>query len=300
MLDHDLLRAQHDAGVAAQAGGGDRDCAQRAGGETVRDGGRQHDRVAEEPGREQVDGAPVDLARRPDLAEVAVAEHRELVGEAHRLRLVVGDEHRGDAGALQRFGDDVAGCRPQSGIEGGERFVEEHHPRLAGEGPRQGHALLLAAGQFVGAAGGEVGPQRHHLEQLAHGTGALLAGAAAERRAEAERDVLPHGEVREQGAVLRDEADPAPMRGHGRSRAGHGATEHADGARVGQLEAADQAQQGGLARPGRADHDRAATLRHREGDVLEDTGAAEALVDPGQFDGGGHDTLVSRERANSR
>ena len=51
------------------------------------------------------------------------------------------------------------------GVEGAERLVEQEHPRLDGQGPGQGHALALAAGELGGVAVGQV-PDAHQIEQL--------------------------------------------------------------------------------------------------------------------------------------
>ena len=49
--------------------------------------------------------------------------------------------------------DDVgAQPRAQVGVEAGERLVEQHQPRLRRQGPGQGDALALTAGQLVRVA----------------------------------------------------------------------------------------------------------------------------------------------------
>ena len=49
----------------------------------------------------------------------------DLVGNGHRLFLVVGDEDRGDAGGLLDVADFFAGLQAEAGVEVGKRLVEE-------------------------------------------------------------------------------------------------------------------------------------------------------------------------------
>ena len=61
----------------------------------------------------------------------------------------MGDEKKGDADiALQvlQFNLHLAA---QLAVEGGKRFVQQQHRRPVDQGAGEGHALLLAAGQFV-------------------------------------------------------------------------------------------------------------------------------------------------------
>jgi hypothetical protein len=76
-----------------------------------------------------------------------------------------------------------------------------------------------------------------------------MASAAATWRAahlQPERDVLAHGEVREQGQVLEHDANRTAVRGH----AGHVPSIDHDAPGSWRFEAGDQAQDCGLARTG--------------------------------------------------
>ena len=147
------------------------------------DPGLEHDGVAEELGRGAVDRSGVDLEGAVDLGEQTVAHHGDLVGEAERLGLVMGDEDRRDAGVVQDLGDGAAGRDPQPGVEGGEGLVEQHELGLAGEGPGERDALLLPARDLVRAARRERRVERDHLEQLGDpGLRGLAAPRAAARR----------------------------------------------------------------------------------------------------------------------
>ena len=63
---------------------------------------REDDGAADEPGDLGSARGAVEVARGADLDEPAVAHHRDLVGQRERLVLVVGDEHRGGVGRLER------------------------------------------------------------------------------------------------------------------------------------------------------------------------------------------------------
>ena len=116
-----------------------------------------HRRRTDELGDEDVRRVVVDLVRRPDLLELPGAEDGDPVREAHRLRLVVGDEdHRRPELALERL-ELRPGMDPQLGVEVRQRLVHQEDARLADDRPRQRDPLLLAAGQLrraVAAAGG--------------------------------------------------------------------------------------------------------------------------------------------------
>ena len=99
--------------------------------------------------------ALVDLVRRADLLDLAVAHHHHPVGELQRLLLVVGHEHRGQAHLLVQPAQPAAQLLPDLGVERAERLVEQQHARLDRQRAGQGHALALAAGELRGIALGE-------------------------------------------------------------------------------------------------------------------------------------------------
>ena len=182
----------------------------------LHDRGRDVDRAADEvgltdeardPRRVRV---PVDRVGGADLHDPAVAEHGDLVAEDECLVLVVRHEDRGDADVADDLGDFGAELDAKRGIERGERFVEQEHRRLWCKRACQGNPLLLSTGQRVREPIGERGQvdQREHLPDAGDPLGArqLAVGGA-----QAERDVLRHGQVREQRTVLEHHADAAPL-----------------------------------------------------------------------------------------
>ncbi|MNO98252.1 hypothetical protein D3C76_899930 [compost metagenome] len=121
----------------------------------------------------------------------------------------MGDQDGGDARVFQQARDHFAHDRAQPCIECRERLVQQHQSWLLRQRPRQGHTLLLAPGQLVGPARGHVRIQCHTVHQLRD---TRLLFAAFARQAEA--DVVGHGHVREQRAVLGDVANQALVRRH--------------------------------------------------------------------------------------
>ena len=105
----------------------------------------------------------VHLGRAADLGEPAVEHDRHLVGERECLGLVMGHEH--GRGPARREGGQgrLAGGGAERGVEGRERFVEQYDGRLARKRSGESDALLLSAGQLVGAASRQVGGESDKL-----------------------------------------------------------------------------------------------------------------------------------------
>ncbi|MNN09825.1 hypothetical protein D3C81_1227290 [compost metagenome] len=110
---------------------------------------------ADEVRHEGVGRRAVDLLRRAGLGDAAPVHDDDAVAQRHRLGLVVGDVDRGDMEAAQQLVDVRAQGVAQLGVERGQRFIEQQHARLHGDGARQGHALALATRELVHAAVGE-------------------------------------------------------------------------------------------------------------------------------------------------
>jgi hypothetical protein len=170
------------------------------------DFGGEEVRLASEGGDIAFGRPLVDLARRSELRDLAVLHDGDLVGDRHRLGLVVGDiEGRGAAGLLH-VADQPAHVVTQAGVEIGQGLVEQQEPRLDDQRAGQRHALLLAARQLARQAVLE--PDKLHLlEHLAHA--ALALGLAAFAKEQAIADVLRHVEMGKQGVVLEDDAEVA-------------------------------------------------------------------------------------------
>ena len=88
----------------------------------------------------------VELARRADLLDPpVVAAPTMLVGDLHRLLLVVGDEDGRDVDLVVQAAQPGAQLRADVGVQRAERLVEQQHAGLDGERAGERHALALAA-----------------------------------------------------------------------------------------------------------------------------------------------------------
>jgi hypothetical protein len=139
--------------------------------------------------------------------------------------------------------------------------------------PRDGHALLLAAGELAGLLARLLGYA--HAREIGHGPLLRLGARQAAHPHRAEGEVLQHRQVREQVELLEHHAHLAPRRIGGR------VVEHraldADRPSVVALQPVDAADQGGLAGArGPADHHLLAA-RHIHRHAPERVKAAEAL-----------------------
>ncbi|MDT4813295.1 hypothetical protein FQZ97_462730 [compost metagenome] len=135
------------------------------------------------------------------------------VGQGEHVLDVVRDHQDRDAPLLAHLRELVAQLGAQHGVERGKGFVEQQHLRLAGQRARQGHALLLAAREFLRPAVGQRGEAEAGQQRL-HALGVAGRQRAAVPRGEPEGHVLAHREVREQRVVLEQVADAARRRRH--------------------------------------------------------------------------------------
>ena len=164
----------------------------------------------------------------------------------------MGDEDDGFAlgvEAVEGVEDFQAGLR----VEVAGRLVGEDEERVIHQRAGDGDALLLPAGELLGAMV-EAVAQTHHLrEPLAvFETGGEVAALVEQ----GDVDVLDDGELLDEVVALEDEAQRAPTEGGERvvihRRHVHAAEEILPGA--GPVEAAEDVEKGGLAGTGRA-HD---------------------------------------------
>jgi hypothetical protein len=88
------------------------------------------------------------------------------------------------------------------GIEVAERFIEQEQHGMLDQRSSEGHALLLATGQFMGIPSLEA-LQTDEAEHVLHAHFSLVSAQPSK----AERNILLHTEVREQGILLKHHAD---------------------------------------------------------------------------------------------
>ena len=151
----------------------------------------------------------VELPRAPDLFEPAVVDDGDLVGDLHRLVLVVRDEDGRDVHDVVQLAQPLAKLCANARVEGAEGLVEEQHLRLGRERAREPHPLPLPSGELRGVAMPEV-LELDEVQKLVDPLGDL--GLRPLAHLEAERDVVPHRHVLERGVVLEDEADVSLLR----------------------------------------------------------------------------------------
>ena len=208
----------------------------------------------------------LDLAGRADLEQPALLHHPDAVGEPEGLGEVVGDEEHRLAQPPLQPQELLVQLQPGQRVEGAERLVEQHHLRVAGQRPGEGHPLALAARQPARVAAGEgVGVEPDQRQHLAAARQPPLARPAEELRHQLH--VARHPPVGDQAPLLLDVADPPPQRD--RVPPGHRLAADADLAGARLDGAVEQAEQRGLAR---------AALAH-QGDGLA---GVDLEVHPGQ------------------
>ena len=164
---------------------------------------------ADEAADEEVDRPLVELLRRRDLLEHALAHDRDAVAHRHRLDLVVRHVDRRHAELVLQPGDLGAHLHAELRVEVRERLVHEERLRLADDRAAHRHALPLAAGERA----------RLPLEELLEPEDARgLADAAVDlvlrrlAQPQAERDVVVDGHVRVERVALEDHRDVAVAR----------------------------------------------------------------------------------------
>ena len=126
-----------------------------------------------------------------------------------------------------------------------EWFVHQHGLWAVRQCPRDRHPLLHPAGQLPGVLLGGMA-EADVGESVRHAATPLVAGHVLS--AQRQLDVVPHRQPRHQRAAVVLEHDRELL-----GRAGHGTPADHDLPAAGREQPGDAAQEGGLARPGRAD-----------------------------------------------
>src|SRR2546428_1071171 len=200
-------------------------------------------------GRRDRGGRPVE-----GDAPLTNADDAGRVGQ-RRLELVLAHDEREPMLAIDRL-ENVHDAAGERGIEAGGGFVGQNDRGPLGEGARDGHTLLLAARERVGAAAGEV-YQPHLCEARARELAVGVREAPEHARyrwnvAESSgQNVLEHRGAAHQVELLKNHADlPADRAELGGAGTGDGAAGHVDRAGGGRGEAGERA--GGWGRSGGA------------------------------------------------
>ncbi|MNM81045.1 hypothetical protein D3C81_930320 [compost metagenome] len=183
-----------------------------------------------------------------------------------------------------QLGDLDARLHAQGRVEVRQRLVEQEHFRVAHDGAADGHALALAARQFLRRA-------LQVFAQIEDG-GRLVDFLADDGRIDTgqlqrERHVLEHRHVRVQRIRLEHHRQVALGRWQGRDVA----PVERQLAAVDRFQARDQAQQGRLAAAGRSHEDDELALLDFQVDALDGAVLAKEFFDIAQLKVG-HDSLI--------
>ena len=150
------------------------------------------------------------VCRLRDLGEPSPhPQHGHLVPQLDGLVDVMGDEEDRLPQLPLEAEELVLKLLPHDGVDGGERLVHEHHGRVRGEGPRHPDPLLLAPRELGGVALAELGSKAHAFQQL--GRPGPDPRAVPPQEARHGADVVEHGSVREEAAVLDDVSHATPQ-----------------------------------------------------------------------------------------
>src|SRR5438093_7098737 len=226
--------------------------------------------VAEEVHDERVGGMLEDLLGRARLLDASVVHDDDAVGDLERLLLVVRDEHAGHVQLVVQVPEPLAELLAHAYVERPEGLVEQEDLGFGRQRAGERHTLALTARELRGQRA-LVALELHQPEQLAHPRAHARPRHAA--HAQPEGDVLEHAQVPEERVVLEDEAHVALYD----RRVGHVLVVVADGARVGDLEAGDDAEQRRLPRAGGAEERQQRAARHLEAHLVESDERPEGL-----------------------
>ena len=144
----------------------------------------------------------MDLVGRSELLQTSVAQDGDPVRQLQRLVLVVGDEDRGLARALVDIAQPPSKIFSHFRVQSPEGLVQEQHPRLDRERPRQRHALALSARELGWEA--LLQPRKlDEVEELADTPPDLIFRGPPRPTAGTKpiSDVAGHREVAEEGVV---------------------------------------------------------------------------------------------------
>ncbi len=194
------------------------------------DDAREEIGVAQEGGGEPRRRPFVDRGRHVFLDDAAAVQDGHAIGERQGLLLVVGDEDRGEAAVALDAAQLDLHLLAKPPVQRREGLVEQQNARLRHDGARQGHPLLLPAGELLRTARFETA-EMHHLDRPRDLAGRRRPADAAAMQPVG--DVLADAHVGKQGVGLEHHADVAtPER-----LAGHILAADHDPARVGRDEA---------------------------------------------------------------
>ena len=235
-------------------------------------------RSSQETRHKQVRRIVVNLLRPAVLHQDAVPHHRDMVGNAHGLLLIVGDKNGGDAGFLLYLTNLFPGLQPEPRVQIGKRLVQQKNPGHLDQRPCDRHPLLLAAGKLPGLS-------VHQLFDLDQLRGLryppvhflLRRPVLSLQIFQREQDILPHGQVRIEGVILKYHSHAPQLR----RKSGHILVSEKDPAARRLLQPADHVQRGALSAAGRPEQGDQLSVRDLKGKIIDGSDLA-ALFPPGR------------------
>ncbi len=94
----------------------------------------------------------IQIARSAGLQNAPANHHADAIAERKGFFLIVCDVNGGQSKPRNQLAQLAARFFAQGDVKIRERLVKKQQRRLNSDGARDGHALLLAAGEFVDAA----------------------------------------------------------------------------------------------------------------------------------------------------
>src|SRR3990172_7660113 len=148
------------------------------------------------------------------LEDAALVDDDEPVRTRLEQRVIVRREEHGDARRVDLL-EQREDVEREVRVEVARGLVREHERGLRHDGARDGHALLLAAGEIRRPL---VAPARE--PDTVESLGDARADEPLRHREDLERysDVLEHGPMRDHLEILEDDPEVAPEKRHGRLR----------------------------------------------------------------------------------
>src|SRR5437764_2508973 len=155
----------------------------------------------------EVDRRGEYLLHRAALTYPPCFENYHMIAERKRLDAIVGDKYRKHL----QLDEPMPELPPQmlSGrsVERGQRLVEQEQTRPADQRARKRDALLLSSGQLARIALPEIGQSEQRRDLLD-----APPPLRSRDLAQAVADVLGYTQMREEGVILEQVADPAALR----------------------------------------------------------------------------------------
>ena len=193
---------------------------------------------------------------------------------------VVSDEDGSLAQAVAQFQELVLQLYPRYGIESAKRFVEKQKLRFSRQGPRNPHALALAARKLAWITIEKLRRLKAYLMKQFGDTGSDPFGRpTVQSRHQA--DVFADGEMREKPDLLNDVSDAAPQLNEIPLGGGTVFDQHVAGGR--KQQAVEHFERGGLSRAAAAEQDERTANFNAKIQIAKDGITAYVVRDVAEF-----------------